>query len=145
MNRSGLPQQRFAILSLGSGDRLSYFKSAELTRAGELVREFPWCYDSNRLVTICSLACGFLLYVLFQSTRETKGKPRSRPAIGDQGGKAGEKKQLYLVTVPRHFPESRREWSARSQVARSPKRAKPIETMPSRLQSLRTDRARENC
>jgi hypothetical protein len=48
------------------------------------------------LVTICFLACGFLLYVLFQWTRETKRKPASRPTIGDEAGKAGEKKQPYL-------------------------------------------------
>src|SRR5258706_313587 len=49
------------------------------------------------LVTICFLGCGFLLYVLFQWTRETKRRPASRSAIGDEAGQAGQKKQPYIV------------------------------------------------
>jgi len=49
------------------------------------------------LVTICFLGCGFLLYVLFQWTRESKRKPASRSAIGDEVGQAGQKKQPHIV------------------------------------------------
>jgi hypothetical protein len=49
------------------------------------------------LATICFLGCGFLLYVLFQWTRETKRKRASRSAIGDEVGQAGQKRQPYIV------------------------------------------------
>lgn len=94
------------------------------------------------LVTIGFLGCGFLLYVLFQWTRETKRRPASRSAFGDESGEAGPEE----ATISRPYAEGgRRKWSAQPQIARGPEHVEAIERVPSRLQSLRTDRVRENC
>src|SRR5258705_9778165 len=62
------------------------------------------------LTTICLLACAFLLFVLFQWTRDTKRKTTARAAVDDAAGGGREKTGLQAAaresTEKRHvFPE----------------------------------------
>jgi len=95
MNFSGLPEQSVAMLSFWLREKVRFIESSGWGRATEL-----YVFGSMTvivLVTICLVACGFLLYVLFQWTRETKRRPTSRSAIGDEPCQAGQKKQPYIV------------------------------------------------
>jgi len=53
------------------------------------------------LTTICFLACVFLLFVLFQWTRDTKRKATTRTAVDDAAGETGEKKRPQIVGLKR--------------------------------------------
>ena len=55
------------------------------------------------LIAICLFACAFYLYVLFQWMRDKKREPTGRPAIGEESGKTGHKKQ------PRSFNSRKRQ------------------------------------
>ena len=62
------------------------------------------------LATICLLACVFLLFVLFQWTRDTKHRATTRAAVDDAAGGSSEKTRLQAAarasTEKRHaFPE----------------------------------------
>ena len=60
------------------------------------------------LATICLLACVFLLFVLFQWTRDTKRKTTTRTAVDDAAGATGEKKRLRIVGSPGHSGKQNR-------------------------------------
>jgi uncharacterized membrane protein YccC len=53
------------------------------------------------LATICLLACAFLLFVLFQWTRDTKRKTTARTAVDDAAGEASEEKRPRIVASRR--------------------------------------------
>ena len=62
------------------------------------------------LAAICILACMFVLFVLFQWTRDTKRKTTTRAAVDDAAGGTSEKTRLQAAdrasTEKRHaFPE----------------------------------------
>lgn len=97
MNFSGLPEQSVAMLSFWLREKVRFIESSGWGRATELTLYVFGSMTVIVLVTICLVACDFLLYVLFQWTRETKRRPASRSAIGDEAGKAGQKKQPYIV------------------------------------------------
>src|SRR5258708_19801842 len=53
------------------------------------------------LATVCLLACAFLLFVLFQWTRDTKRKTTARTAVDDAAGETSEKKRPQIVSSRR--------------------------------------------
>jgi hypothetical protein len=65
------------------------------------------------LAAICFLACVFLLFVLFQWTRDSKRKTTTRTAAGGAAGKTEEKKHLRIVS-PRRNIEKQDRYSERS-------------------------------
>jgi hypothetical protein len=81
----------------GAQFRVLFLESTELRRATELVPSAPCAMTLILLTTICFFGCGFLLYVLVQWMRETKRKPASPPAIGNEADQLGEKKRLRVV------------------------------------------------
>ena len=52
------------------------------------------------LATVCFLACVFLLFVLFEWTRDSKRKTTNRTAVNDSAGETDEKK-LQIVSPRR--------------------------------------------
>src|ERR1700682_5134942 len=53
------------------------------------------------LITICFLACVFLLFVLYQWTRDAKRKTATRSAIDSEAGDTRGKKHPHIVGSPR--------------------------------------------
>ena len=68
------------------------------------------------LTTICSLACLFLLFVLYQWIRETKRKTTTRSAVGNEADETQETKHPYIVGA-RKAVERRDRSGVRSQRA----------------------------
>jgi hypothetical protein len=60
------------------------------------------------LAAICFLACIFLLFVLFQWTRDSKRKTTTRTAAGGAAGKTEENKRLQIVSPRRNIEKQDR-------------------------------------
>jgi hypothetical protein len=81
------------------------------------------------LVTICFLACVFLLFVLVQWMRDTKRKTTTRPEVDSKVGETREERRLHAVGSRtkaerrNHFKAGARrvstipEWSGRRELA----------------------------
>src|SRR6266850_1960234 len=59
------------------------------------------------LATVCFLACVFLLFVLFEWTRDSKRKTTNRTAVNDSAGETDEKK-LQIVSPRRSIAKGDR-------------------------------------
>jgi hypothetical protein len=97
MNRSGLLQQRFAILLLGCRDRLS--SSSPLDRGRLLSSCVRWGGAMTLIVlaTICFPACAFYVYVLFHWMRDTKPRTTTGPAAENRPDEKYGKKGPYII------------------------------------------------
>jgi len=74
------------------------------------------------LAAICLLACVFLLFVLFQWTRDTKRKTTTRTGVGDAAGGTSEKTRLEVAaraSTEKHDRSSGRSRWAQSRSSRS--------------------------
>jgi hypothetical protein len=60
------------------------------------------------LATVCFLASVFLLFVLFQWTKDSKRKTTTRTAVGDAAGETEEKKRLRIVSPRRNIEKQDR-------------------------------------
>ena len=101
MNFSGLPEQSVAMLSFWLREKVRFIESSGWGRATELTLYVFGSMTVIVLVTICLVACDFLLYVLFQMDTGNQAQTCKSVRNWRRSGQGRSEE----ATIHRRFPE----------------------------------------